>query len=62
MQKQTTKVASITKVRSGPLLSDRVERVLIKFLADTEAESTLLSRRCLDTVPQHIRVKFQDNT
>ncbi len=57
-----SKVATMTTGHNGPTLCGTVEGVAIQFLADTGAESTILSRRSFESLPRAVRMKFQDNT
>jgi transposase InsO family protein len=61
-QQTQPKVAATEKKRIGPTVSGLVEGVGVKFLADTGAESTILSLRCYDTLPREVKMKFQDNS
>ena len=44
------------------MLTGKVENVIVEFLVDTGAESTVLSKRCFETLPRSIKAKFQDST
>ena len=47
--------------RTGPLkLTVKIDGVAVEFLCDTGAESTILSRRCFDTLSRETQRKFQD--
>ena len=59
---KSAKIATIAERRKGPKLTGKVENVSVEFLVDTGAESTVLSRRCFETLPRSIKAKFQDNT
>ncbi len=46
----------------GPVITGKVEGVTMEFLADTGAEGTILSLRCLEQMPRDVRLKFLDST
>ena len=54
------KTATVGNKRRGPVVTGRVEGIAVQFLADTGAESTILSQKCFKTLPKAIRQKFQD--
>ena len=56
------KIATIAERRKRPTLTGSVENVKVEFLVDTGAESTVLSKRCFETLPRNVRSKFQDST
>ena len=56
------KIATIAERRKGPTLTGSVEHVKVEFLVDTGAESTVLSKRCFETLLRNVRSKFQDST
>ncbi len=58
---QQTRISNMTNGRSGPILKGTVEGVHVEFLADTGAESTILSQKCLASLPKEVRAKFQDS-
>ena len=55
------KIATIAEHRKGPTLTGSVENVKVEFLVDTGAESTVLSKRCFETLPGNVRSKFLDS-
>ena len=57
-----TKLATITEHRKGPVLTSEVGNVTVEFLEDTGAESTVLGKRCFETLLHSIKAKFQDIT
>jgi hypothetical protein len=52
--------AATNAIRRGPImLKGKLSGVPVQFLSDTGAESTVISLRCLDSLPKEIRQFFQ---
>ncbi len=56
------RTATVNEKRKGPVITGRVEGITTQFLADTGAESTILSQKCYETLPKAVRQRFQDVT
>jgi hypothetical protein len=57
------RVSSLVKesYRNGPKIAGSIEGVKVEFLADSGAEGTIISTRCLATMPIAMRTQFIDN-